>query len=108
MEERRLSSQLTPKELCRVELVFLRQCQSRFFLEEIDCLKNGRELPRRSKAYFLDSDGLLQVGGMLRGMDIKLNQKHPVILHRKDPLASLLARHVHQQNMHVGPTGLMV
>ena len=48
-----------------------------------------------------------RVGGRLRRLDLSTSQKHPLFLHRKDPLAHLLCRHVHQINMHVGPTGLM-
>ena len=111
VEERRLNSLLTPQELRRVELIFLRQSQSRSFLEEKNCLQNGRDIPRRStllqRRPFLDADGLLRVGGRLRRLELNDGQKHPVILHQKDHLTTLIARQVHNQNMHVGPTGLM-
>ena len=36
-----------------------------------------------------------------------MSQKHPLILHRKDPLAQLICRHVHQNNLHADRTGLI-
>ena len=110
-EARQFSPLLSLQELHGVELIFLRQSQQRFFLEEIDCIKHNRELPRKStllqRRPFLDSDHLLRVGGRLRRLDLPVSQKHPLILHRKDPLAQLICRHIHQNNLHVGPTGLM-
>ena len=111
LEERQLIPLQTLQEQRRVELIFLKQSQSRFFQEEIDCLQKGKDLPRKSvllqRRPFLDPDSLLRVGGRLRRMDLKEDQMHPTILHRKDSLTTLIARHVHHKNMHVGPTGLM-
>ena len=93
------SPRLTLPERRGVELIFLKQSQSRFFKEEIVCLEKGKELPRRSTLLqqhpFLDLDRLLRVGGRLRRMELHTDRKHPTILHRMD------------MNIHVGPTGLM-
>ena len=109
--ERQLSPRLTLPERRGVELIFLKQSQSRFFKEEIVCLEKGKELPRRSTLLqqhpFLDSDGLLRVGGRLRRMELHTDRKHPTILHRMDSLTRLLVQHTHKTNLHVGPTGLM-
>ena len=109
--ERQLSRLLSVQELRGVEQTLLRQSQRRFFLVEIDCIRHGRELPRKStlleRRPFLDEDQLLRVGGRLRRLDLADSRKHPLILHRKDPLSQLLCRHIHQSNLHVGPTGLM-
>ena len=84
-EERKLSPLLTLQEMRRVKLVFLRQSLGRFFLEEIDCLKYKRELPKKStllqRRPFLDAEDLLRVGGRLRRMDLVPEHKHPIILH---------------------------
>ena len=111
VEERRLSPLLTPQELRQVEVIFIQQSQSRSFPEERDCLQKGKDMPRKSvllqRRPFLDEDRLLRVGGRLRRIELATDQKHPIILHRKDHLTTLIARQVHLQNMHVGPTGLM-
>ncbi len=36
-----------------------------------------------------------------------MNQRHPIILHRKDHLTELIGWQIHQDAMHVGPTGLL-
>ena len=111
VEERRLSPLLMPQELSRVEVIFLTQSQSRSFPDERDCLQKGKDLSRRStllqRRPFLDNDGLLRVGGRLRRIELSSDQRHPIILHRKDHLTTLIARQAHADNMHVGPTGLM-
>ena len=48
-EARQFSPLLSLQDLHGVELIFLRQSQQRFFLEEIDCIKHNRELPRKSR-----------------------------------------------------------
>ena len=47
-EEKQLSPLLSVQEQRGVKIVFLHQSQQQFFLEEIDCLKHNRELPRKS------------------------------------------------------------
>ena len=111
IEERRLSHLLTLQEKREVELIFLKQSQARFFLEEVNNLSKKQEFPRRSTLLqlrpFLDTDNLLRVGGWLRRIELTVKQKHPIIIHIKDELTILIATHVHHTNMHVGPTGLI-
>lgn len=109
--ERLLSSTLTLQEIQTTEIILLRQSQERFFQEEITCLKSNQELSRKSSLLqrrpFLDSDQLLRVGGRLRRTDLAIQQKHPLILHRKDYLTELIGWQTHRDSLHVGPTGLM-
>ena len=111
VEQRRLNPLLTSQELSKAEIIFLTQSQCRSFPEELDCLKKGKDLCRKStllqRRPFLDPDGLLRVGGRLRRIELSSEQRHPVILHRADRLTNLIARQAHNSNMHVGPTGLM-
>ncbi len=55
---------------------------------------------------FLDSNGLLWVGGRLENSELTQDQKHPIILHHSDRLSKLLARQAHVSNMHAGPQAL--
>ena len=75
---------------------------------EWEALKETAEVSRKSSLIhlrpYLDSDGLMRVGGRLGKADITATQKHPDILHRVD---NLLCKNVHQSNLHVGPTTLL-
>ena len=51
---------------------------------------------------FLDSDGILQVGGRLRRARISENVKHPVILPRKSHITNLILQYCHEKTRHQG------
>ena len=53
-------------------------------------------------APYVDGDNLLRVGGRLRSADLDLEEKHPVIIHKTDHVALLLARHYHSEVKHQG------
>ena len=56
---------------------------------------------------FLDSEGLLRVGGRLSNADVDSDMKHPVILHGRSPLVHRLVESVHRSSLHAGPTTLL-
>ena len=51
---------------------------------------------------FLDSNGILRVGGRLRRAIISENVKHPVILPRKSHITYLILKHCHEETQHQG------
>ena len=53
---------------------------------------------------FLDSTGLLRVGGRLEESSLSYFQKYPVILSPRDPLTILLLSSRHKELCHCGPT----
>lgn len=70
------------------------------FGHEVRLLKNKRPLDPKSKLQalnpFLDSDGVLRVGGRLQNAMIPYNVKHPNILD-KSHLKGLIAKDAHKE-----------
>lgn len=60
----------------------------------------------RKLALFLDSHGLLRVGGRLVNAEIPYNEKHPPLLPKDSRLTALLIDHVHRTHSHPGPQTL--
>ena len=77
------------------------------FSEVIALLKKGKQLSKKHYLKplnpFLDSDGLLRVGGRLS----KFDSRHPVILHGKHRLTNLLIEREHKRLCHAGPKLLL-
>ena len=82
--------------------------QNESFLEETTALKNNAEVPRSgclsSLRLFLDSHGILRVGG--RGAQLKLvcDTRHPIVLQGKHAVTKLLICTQHLHLLHAGPT----
>ena len=51
---------------------------------------------------FVDTNGILRVGGRLRRAEFEQGEKHPIILPRNDHLSKLVARHYHDRVHHQG------
>ena len=89
--------------------------QREYFHEEYKILNSlagtdkvkSRKLRRRSSLRkldpFIDSDGLIRVGGRLRrsGVEIDLLQ-HPVVIPKKSEISTLLIRDAHEKVAHSG------
>ncbi|XP_020911975.1 uncharacterized protein LOC110249735 [Exaiptasia diaphana] len=87
------------------ELKILRGIQVDFYSEDITSIKNGRQRDSTSGLQklnpFVDSDGLLRVGGRLRLSTLAKSIKFPVILPAKSHMTSLLV-HFHERLKHQG------
>ena len=87
-------SHLTAQELEAAETYWLHVSQCAYFSEEIELLKKGQALPRSSCLLhlhpFLDSHGLLRVGGREQSTAASSPSQHPVIVNGKHPIAKLL------------------
>ena len=51
---------------------------------------------------FVDSDGVVRVGGRLRRAQLEYGEKHPALLPRSHHVADLVVRHYHNQVHHQG------
>ena len=76
--------------------IIIRMCQSEAFSVEIECLKNGAPLKKKSSIRsldpFLDKDELLRVGGRLsNNLSLPLEKKHPLIVTGKSSLSDCTA-----------------
>lgn len=100
---------LSTQELSDAEKCWLVNVQRRTFNDELNRLKAG-ELVRRNSSLvtlspFLDSDGLIRVGGRLGNALLEYQSKHPVVLPSKDPVTTLIFRYEHVR--HIGLQALL-
>ena len=89
--------------------------QKEHFSLEIESLKGNATIPESSPLFtlypFLGSDGLiraLMVSGRVQNADILYNSKHPVILHGKHSIMSLIISSEHILLLQTGPILVMV
>ena len=83
------------------ELHFAEQClysvaQRDHFVEEIESLKKSTCLEKSSQLLnlrpFVNSAGLLRVGGRQQHAKLSFSKKHPIVLHHKHPLTHVIVR----------------
>ena len=95
-------------ELRRAERYWLLFTQVNCFAQELASLRSKHDLPRHSVLRFLnpfvDSEGLIRVGGRISRSQLSYSNIHPVILHGKHPITKLLTRHEHSRLLHATPS----
>ncbi|XP_072397992.1 uncharacterized protein [Diabrotica undecimpunctata] len=88
-----------------------KEMQAQSFPSDIEALKSGQDLPKRSEllslAPFIDDKGLLRLSGRLKHSDLSFNQKHPIILPRNHKLTELIIMQEHIRNLHASPQLLL-
>ena len=103
-----IKGSLTVLELHAAEQYWLKLSQSDSFAAEIDALKTDRFVSCDSHLLslrpFLDSAGVLRVGGRECNSTLAFAKVHPVILHGRHPIAKLLVKTEHLRLLHAGPT----
>ena len=76
------------------------------YSDELNALRNGKELPPWSKLLllqpFVDANGILRVGGRWNLLLETYDKRHPVILPRKHPFVVLLIRSENLRLLHAG------
>ena len=86
----------------------LKAAQEDTYGEDIIHLRKGKKLRKTSPLFklnaFVDSDGLVRVGGRLRRGDLTLEECHPIVIPGKHHVATLLVRHLHARAQHQGRT----
>lgn len=96
---------LTVRECRRAKLFWLKAIQAELFSADLTYLQRGQPLPLRSNLLtlnpFIDSEGLIRVGGRLKNAPLPFKTKHPVLL-ASHPLVSLIVRHAHYRALHAG------
>ncbi|GFU11310.1 integrase catalytic domain-containing protein [Trichonephila clavipes] len=85
--------------------------QEQVFLAEIKSLQGKGVVSPNSKLRnlnpFIDSDGLLRVGGRLSNSDLPYVNKHPAILPGNHNLTVQIIVHFHRKNLHTGASSLL-
>ena len=98
---------LTVKELSTAEKYWIRIIQAHF-TSDIAALKNKCGLSNDSSLLslrpFIDSDGLLRVGGRENNSNLTYQRMHPLIIHGKHPITKLIIRSEHLRMLHAGLT----
>ncbi|UYV61907.1 hypothetical protein LAZ67_1007032 [Cordylochernes scorpioides] len=97
---------LTSQDLKDSLLQIVKIIQRCEFTPEINaCIKNI-PLPRKRKLIslniFIDSQGILRVGGRLRHSDLDIDQKHPMLIPKDHFVTKLIVLHYHLNNLHSG------
>ncbi|CAH2109138.1 unnamed protein product [Euphydryas editha] len=104
--ERNISSFLTATELKNSLNFCIKLSQHKYFEIEIDCLSQGKCVPKKSKLYtlnpYLDKDQIVRVGGRLRHAEIPPYQKSPIVLSYNCQLSKLITIDAHIRTLHGG------
>ena len=104
---------LTVEEVKGATIVLLKRAQLRSYQAEVKGLtatppqpisKGNGLLPLSP---FLDSSGLIRIGGRLKNSELPYNQKYPILLSRTDPLTRVIFLSTHLSMSHCGPTLLL-
>ncbi|XP_036146070.1 uncharacterized protein LOC105830105 [Monomorium pharaonis] len=86
-------------------LFWIKLIQNNNFAKELHALKLNQTLPNTSKLKnltpFLDSEGVIRVGGRLTNAPLSYDEKHPVIIPRHR-VATLIVDHAHLRCLHGG------
>ena len=93
------------QEKMQAEQHVLKLIQSEQFSDTITRLSTNREIKESRLAafnLFLDENGVLRVGGRLKGAKIPFSQKHPILLPSRHYVTDLIIREIHEHNHHAG------
>ncbi|XP_075150935.1 uncharacterized protein LOC142225044 [Haematobia irritans] len=81
------------------------------FAAEYKALKCNKNVPPSSKLYslapFMDSDGLIRVGGRLQNSYLNFDAQHPIIVPKQHPLTTSMVMYYHEKLLHAGPQCLL-
>lgn len=97
---------------CREALLqWIRFEQGAAYKTEIAALQKNNSIENSSKILaltpWLDSDGVLKVGGRIQNSCLTFDEKHPVILPKESELSRLITEHTHKLTIHGKPQLMM-
>ncbi|GFR08915.1 integrase catalytic domain-containing protein [Trichonephila clavata] len=102
----RIIHELNCKEIEKAKDYWIQIVQRQCFSAEINALKEGRPLQKKSKIScfnpFLKDDYLRLGRGRLQFSDIPFDTQHPLILDGNHPFVHLLIQHTHMRLHHLG------
>ena len=103
-----LSPHLCTEELMKAESYWISLIQKEHFSTEIFSLQTNLDIHQSSVLFtlhpFLDSNGLLRVGGRIQNAQVSYTCRHPVILYGKHQITKLIIATEHSRLLHAGPT----
>ncbi|XP_023808300.1 uncharacterized protein LOC105355630 isoform X2 [Oryzias latipes] len=96
----------TVKEREHAERLIIKDLQRQTYSEELKLLKKGSQLPLHNKLHrlnaFLDSDGVIKVGGRLREANLPHEVKHPAIIPKGHHITRMIISQAHERVKHQG------
>lgn len=97
---------LATSELNSAHNLIIRRIQQESFQKEMQDIKTNGQVDRRNKLLslnpFIDTDGLLRVGGRLNQTNLSYNEKHQLILPQSHHVTKLILRQRHVDLFHSG------
>ncbi|KAI4897606.1 hypothetical protein NFI96_009504 [Prochilodus magdalenae] len=86
--------------------IIIRAVQQDAFAETLECIRGGIAIPKQSPLLslcpYLDSAGILRLGGRLSKANLDGKEVSPVILPGQSHVTTLLIRYYHEQVQHQG------
>lgn len=105
------SQQLTVELLVKGEIWILRFIQAKAFPKEMDALKKGNMVSRRSLLFkyapILTDEGLIRIAGRIGKAEVPFEARHPVVLPKCSPVVQLLVRDAHKNVGHLGKNAIV-
>ncbi|XP_025829218.1 uncharacterized protein LOC112904129 [Agrilus planipennis] len=102
---------LTVEELNVALYTLVKLVQSQTFAQEISDLSVSNEVNSKSKLLklnpFIDSEGILRVGGRIKHSNFSYEKKFPAILPIRGKLSLLIVQREHIRLLHAGPQNLL-
>ncbi|XP_063218586.1 uncharacterized protein LOC134528849 [Bacillus rossius redtenbacheri] len=102
--EGRAIEELSSKDLNTALEFWIRYVQSMCYRSDLIALKKDQITSPQLRRLlpFIDSKGVIRVGGRLSHSDLPFEQKHPALLPKSNPLTRLIIGHYHEVNQHPG------
>lgn len=103
--DRNLLPYLTAAELSQSLDHLTKYVQQQSFNDVISLIASNRPLPKHLSKLspFVDTRGILRVGGRLKHASLPCHVKHPYLLPKTSRLSTLLIDHFHATYLHCGP-----
>ncbi|KOB66948.1 putative integrase core domain protein, partial [Operophtera brumata] len=103
--KRNLTGFLSSSELDESLRVLVKHVQKRDFSDVSSQIKTNKPIPKHLQklSIFIDSAGVMRVGGRLKQSDLPDSVKHPYLLPKQSRLSELLIDYYHVSYLHSGP-----
>ena len=90
----------------KIVFILQRNCFSKEF-KDIESHSYGKLRGLKYLSLFIDSDGLIRVGGRIRNSDLNYDKIHPLLLPRSNVVTQLIVEQYHKRNLHCGSGQLL-
>ena len=99
-------SPCSKEDLDQARTSVVRAVQQDVFTEVLECIREGTAIPKQSPLYslcpYIDTSGLLRIGGRLSQASLDRDVTSPLILPGQSHVTSLLIQYYHEQVQHQG------